>query len=55
MDEGLFSREEITKQVIKWLKDLGEDGRMDVFDKIARHFCMYCGRDDPDCQCMNDE
>lgn len=40
-----------TKEIVAALKALPEDLRMDVFGE----FCTFCGRDDPRCQCWNDE
>ena len=29
--------------------------RLRVFEEVMAGFCRYCGIDNPDCQCWNDE
>ena len=38
-------------RIVNLLLSENEDVRMEVFS----YFCKYCGSDDPDCQCWNDE
>jgi hypothetical protein len=39
------------EQAIDKLAQLTDEERVEVFAA----FCTYCGSDDPDCQCWNDE
>lgn len=39
------------EKLIAQLSKLTEEERMEVF----RNFCNFCGSDNPNCQCWNDE
>ena len=41
--------------VIAALMMMLQSERCEFFDKLKDQFCLYCGSDDPNCQCMNDE
>jgi hypothetical protein len=38
-------------QAVNALLQLTDDQRLEAF----AYFCKYCGRDDPSCQCWNDD
>lgn len=39
------------EKIVSILKRLSSESRMKIFES----FCLYCGDDDPSCQCWNDE
>ena len=41
----------LIRRVVDQILALSEDDRLEVFS----HFCHHCGRDDPRCQCWNDD
>ena len=46
--------EEKIDQIIKMLKEISQEDRVDVLDKIREIFCIHCGGE-AGCQCWNDE
>lgn len=45
----------IRDKIIESLHQLDYKDRLLVFDDIKERFCIWCGRADPRCPCMNDD
>ena len=37
------------------LEMLTNEERLKLFEDLAKGYCIHCGRNDPNCQCWNDE
>jgi len=41
--------------VLNLWRAMSDEDRVAALDAIGREFCLECGREDPHCQCDNDE
>ena len=50
-DKRQVGAEALVRNIVDDLLALSEDDRLEVFS----NFCHHCGRNDPRCQCWNDD